>query len=56
MNCVTCFRALVNEIVRLKMECYERMAVHAWSPEEYIKSFLEAEIKPLWPKGWMQTR
>lgn len=26
------------------------------SVEDYLKAFLENEVKPLWPKGWMQTR
>lgn len=24
--------------------------------EEYLKTFLDHEVKPLWPKGWMQSR
>lgn len=26
------------------------------SVEDYLKAFLENEVKPLWPKGWMQAR
>jgi len=26
------------------------------SPEDYLKTFMEMEVKPLWPKGWMQAR
>lgn len=26
------------------------------SVEDYLKAFLESEVKPLWPKGWMQSR
>lgn len=26
------------------------------SVEDYLKAFLENEVKPLWPKGWMQSR
>jgi hypothetical protein len=25
-------------------------------PEEFLKAFLDTEIKALWPKGWMQPR
>lgn len=24
--------------------------------EEYLKTVLDNEVKPLWPKGWMQSR
>lgn len=24
--------------------------------EEYLKTLLDNEVKPLWPKGWMQSR
>lgn len=29
-----------------------------WSQEmeEYLKNLLDNEVKPLWPKGWMQSR
>lgn len=24
--------------------------------EDFLKSLLDHEVKPLWPKGWMQSR
>ncbi|XP_026861961.2 ubinuclein-1 isoform X2 [Electrophorus electricus] len=49
-------RELLGEVVRLKMSSYELEAITGPSLEEYLRTFLEAEVKPLWPKGWMQSR
>lgn len=50
------FRKLLCKVVDIKMEHYEMSKIQSQTPEDYLKSFLEAEIKPLWPSGWMQTR
>lgn len=49
-------RELLCEIVSLKMTIYDFELPACSSLEEYLKTFLEAEVKPLWPKGWMQSR
>ncbi|XP_076839351.1 ubinuclein-1 isoform X2 [Brachyhypopomus gauderio] len=49
-------RELLGEVVRLKMSSYDVEAVADPSLEEYLRTFLEAHVKPLWPKGWMQSR
>jgi ubinuclein len=49
-------RKLLCDVVRVKMKIYDYMKTRTQSSEEYLKTFLESEIKPLWPKGWMQTR
>ncbi|XP_064608592.1 ubinuclein-2-like isoform X2 [Liolophura sinensis] len=49
-------RVLLCEIVSIKMKTYDLSKLRTQSAEEYLKSFLDAEIKPIWPKGWMQTR
>ncbi|XP_056628649.1 ubinuclein-1 isoform X3 [Triplophysa dalaica] len=49
-------RELICEIVNLKMTIYDLESPSCSSLEEYLKVFLEAEVKPLWPKGWMQSR
>ncbi|XP_057188792.1 ubinuclein-1 isoform X1 [Triplophysa rosa] len=49
-------RELICEIVNLKMTIYDLESPACSSLEEYLKMFLEAEVKPLWPKGWMQSR
>ncbi|XP_033743375.1 ubinuclein-2-like isoform X2 [Pecten maximus] len=49
-------RVLLCEVVRCKMKLCELAKNKTETNEEYLKSFLESEVKPLWPKGWMQTR
>ncbi|XP_043097646.1 ubinuclein-1 isoform X2 [Puntigrus tetrazona] len=49
-------RELLFEIVNLKMIIYDSESLACSSLEEYLKAFLEADVKPLWPKGWMQSR
>ncbi|XP_016347299.1 ubinuclein-1 isoform X2 [Sinocyclocheilus anshuiensis] len=48
-------RELLFEIVNLKMIIYDSESPTCSSLEEYLKAFLEADVKPLWPKGWMQS-
>ncbi|KAJ8364074.1 hypothetical protein SKAU_G00129050 [Synaphobranchus kaupii] len=49
-------REFLCNVVRLKMGSYELERNKSQNAEEYLKAFLEAEVKPLWPKGWMQAR
>ncbi|KAK7162158.1 hypothetical protein R3I94_004721 [Phoxinus phoxinus] len=49
-------RELLCEIVSLKMMIYDSESPACSGLEEYLKAFLEADVKPLWPKGWMQSR
>ncbi|XP_074552590.1 ubinuclein-2-like isoform X2 [Halichoeres trimaculatus] len=49
-------RALLCNLVRVKLSCYELEGKNSLSPEDYLKAFMETEVKPLWPKGWMQAR
>ncbi|XP_036406990.1 ubinuclein-1-like isoform X1 [Megalops cyprinoides] len=49
-------RDFLCNVVRLKMGSYELERNKSQNAEEYLKAFLEAEVKPLWPKGWMQAR
>jgi len=50
------YRELLCEIVSLKMMIYDSESPACSGLEEYLKAFLEADVKPLWPKGWMQSR
>ena len=54
--CVCVGRALLCNLVRVKLGCYEAEGQNSPSPEDYLKAFMETEVKPLWPKGWMQAR
>ncbi|XP_059204898.1 ubinuclein-2b isoform X2 [Centropristis striata] len=49
-------RLLLCNLVRVKLGCYELEAKNSLSLEDYLKAFMETEVKPLWPKGWMQAR
>uniref|UniRef100_A0A8P4K2H6 Ubinuclein-2 n=1 Tax=Dicentrarchus labrax TaxID=13489 RepID=A0A8P4K2H6_DICLA len=49
-------RNLLCILVRVKLSCYEMENQCSLSVEDYLKAFLENEVKPLWPKGWMQAR
>ncbi|XP_006874959.1 PREDICTED: ubinuclein-1 isoform X2 [Chrysochloris asiatica] len=50
-------RELLCQVVRLKLESYDPERNNKAQPwEDYVKAFLDAEVKPLWPKGWMQAR
>lgn len=46
-------RHLLCEVVRVKVESEEMMRGRA-NGEETLMEFLDAKVKPLWPKGWMQ--
>uniref|UniRef100_H3AMS6 Ubinuclein 2 n=1 Tax=Latimeria chalumnae TaxID=7897 RepID=H3AMS6_LATCH len=49
-------RALLCNLVKIKLSCYELEPNKSQSVEDYLKAFMESEVKPLWPKGWMQAR
>ncbi|XP_056609180.1 ubinuclein-2b isoform X2 [Triplophysa dalaica] len=49
-------RTLLCNLVRVKLGCYDLEGQSALSLEDYLKVFMETEVKPLWPKGWMQAR
>ncbi|KAF7689811.1 ubinuclein-1 [Silurus meridionalis] len=49
-------RELVCEVVRLKMRSFELEPPADQSLEDYLKCFLEASVKTLWPRGWIQSR
>ncbi|XP_060633159.2 ubinuclein-2 isoform X2 [Anolis sagrei] len=49
-------RALLCNLVKIKLGCYELEPNKSQTPEDYLKTFMETEVKPLWPKGWMQAR
>lgn len=56
-DCAVClFRSLLCNLVRVKLGCYELEGKNTLSLEDYLKAFMETEVKPLWPKGWMQAR
>jgi len=54
--CVSFCRSLLCNLVKIKLGCYELEPNRSQSAEDYLKTFMETEVKPLWPKGWMQAR
>ncbi|CAJ0931736.1 unnamed protein product [Ranitomeya imitator] len=49
-------RNLLCNLVKIKLGCYELEPNKSQTAEDYLKNFMETEVKPLWPKGWMQSR
>ncbi|TDH15782.1 hypothetical protein EPR50_G00012500 [Perca flavescens] len=49
-------RESLCQVLRVKMERYKKERKGSQEMEEYLKTLLENEVKPLWPKGWMQSR
>uniref|UniRef100_A0A6Q2YVJ2 Ubinuclein 1 n=1 Tax=Esox lucius TaxID=8010 RepID=A0A6Q2YVJ2_ESOLU len=43
-------------VVRVRMDRFEVEKGNPVEAEEFLKTFLDMEVKPLWPKGWMQPR
>uniref|UniRef100_A0AAY4C471 Uncharacterized protein n=1 Tax=Denticeps clupeoides TaxID=299321 RepID=A0AAY4C471_9TELE len=44
------------EVVKAKMSCYELEKPRNLTMDDYLRNFLETEVRPLWPEGWMQSR
>ncbi len=49
-------RQLLCTVVRIKMTMYDASDARTQSAEEYLKAYLETEVRTLWPQGWMQAR
>eukprot|EP00057_Strongylocentrotus_purpuratus_P031616 XP_785130.3 PREDICTED: ubinuclein-2 isoform X2 [Strongylocentrotus purpuratus] len=49
-------RALLCEVVKVKVKTFEISKTRTQSAEEYLKAFLDTDVKNLWPKDWIQTR
>ncbi|CAG5130945.1 unnamed protein product, partial [Candidula unifasciata] len=49
-------RTLLLGIIATKVKHYSTFKSRSQTAEEYLRAYLDSEIKPLWPAGWMQTR
>ncbi|XP_049900313.1 ubinuclein-1-like isoform X2 [Epinephelus moara] len=49
-------RESLCQVLQVKMERYKKERKGSQEVEEHLKTLLENEVKPLWPKGWMQSR
>lgn len=50
------YRECLCHVLKEKTERYKTEKKEDLELEEYLKTLLENEVKPLWPKGWMQSR
>ncbi|XP_046393994.1 ubinuclein-1 isoform X2 [Ischnura elegans] len=48
-------RSLLCEVVKIKLQSFELSKPRKESAKEYLKGFLESEVRGLWPAGWMKT-
>ncbi|XP_066981872.1 ubinuclein-1 isoform X1 [Macrobrachium rosenbergii] len=49
-------RSCLCNVVRVRVQFWHLIRKRCESPEEHIRMFLETEVRPLWPKGWMNAR
>lgn len=40
----------------VRVKFFQMMKKRSETPEDHIRMFLDAEVRPLWPKGWMNAR
>lgn len=52
---ITC-RDCLDQLLREKIAKCQKEGKDGHELEEYLKTMLDNEVKPLWPKGWMQSR
>ncbi|KAM6942375.1 ubinuclein-1-like [Lycodopsis pacificus] len=49
-------RGSLCEVLRVRMERYKKEGTGSQETEHHLKTMLDNEVQPLWPKGWMQSR
>ncbi|XP_077428119.1 ubinuclein-1 [Vanacampus margaritifer] len=49
-------REVLHNVLRGKLSVFQSTSEGTQQLEKYIKAILVKDIKPLWPKGWMQSR
>lgn len=49
-------RELLCDAVRIKLRCYEVSKMRTQSAEDYLRHFLNAEVRTLWPEGAMTAQ
>uniref|UniRef100_A0A672ZTY6 Ubinuclein 1 n=1 Tax=Sphaeramia orbicularis TaxID=375764 RepID=A0A672ZTY6_9TELE len=52
---IACYKENCQCHVLIKVDWYKKERKESQDIEEYLKTLLDDEIKPLWPKGWMQS-
>ncbi|XP_045138972.1 ubinuclein-1-like isoform X5 [Portunus trituberculatus] len=49
-------RKLLNDVVQVRVIFWQMIRKRSETPEEYIRLFLDTEVRPIWPKGWITPR
>ncbi|KAK8405110.1 hypothetical protein O3P69_001593 [Scylla paramamosain] len=49
-------RKLLNDVVQVRVTFWQMIRKRSETPEEYIRLFLDTEVRPIWPKGWITAR
>ncbi|XP_049576774.1 ubinuclein-1 [Syngnathus scovelli] len=49
-------REVLHHVLREKLSVFQNKSDGRQQREEYLKTLLVKDVKPLWPKGWMQSR
>lgn len=49
-------RKLLCDVISVRVGLFKMSKSKSMTAEEYIKDFLESEIRKMWPKGWMTSR
>ncbi|KAM9818399.1 ubinuclein-1 isoform 5-T5 [Syngnathus typhle] len=49
-------REVLHHVLREKLSVFQNQSDGREQREEYLKTLLVKDVKPLWPKGWMQSR
>ncbi|XP_030592703.1 ubinuclein-1 [Archocentrus centrarchus] len=49
-------RECLGQMLKAKVDNYKKERKGDQEIEEHLKIWLDNEVKPLWPKGWMQSR
>ncbi|XP_031719164.1 ubinuclein-1-like [Anarrhichthys ocellatus] len=49
-------RGSLCEVLKVRMERYKKEGTGSQETEHHLKTMLDNEVQPLWPKGWMQSR
>lgn len=47
-------RSLVSNIIKIKEESYAVIQPRRQTMDEFIDTYLEEKIVPMWPTGWMR--
>ena len=49
-------RTLLCDVVKLRIKGFHMIKKRAETVEDHVNSYLESDIKPLWPKGWITAK